>query len=336
MTDTPTMAIADSAPISHVDGNVRRLPAGHGLLVLSPDAQLDGVVQRLADRLAVARCRITAAVPRQLEPSLVARMYRGNMGLTGDSRMEGSWLGRRLFQTGRSMVLLLHAPSIADLPATLAAWKGPSAHGERGPGALRSVAEFTHKCMSLVHTPEDASQAATDAELLVGAELLDVVLLEPVDRTVSWTDVRRSLTPVRPHAELSPDLFLGRVVAKALVDVMIDARLTAWSPDWRGGSGRVADALWSGQLDHRDLRYGQGITARVTPGSPFAAAELTRLVDRRRHLVDVLRLIGAGDFGGRFAEYAADVLTDNGVLTDPWEKQLLLSVLTFPLTPRNP
>ncbi|MGW0212199.1 hypothetical protein ACWDZ8_43135 [Streptomyces sp. NPDC003233] len=315
-----------------------QLPDGLGVLVLLPDARACGTVPALAQRLAFVAPRVVAALPVALTPALVARLYWHNAAAGVPDRVDGTWLGRRVFDHGSCVLLLLGAaPGVGGLSELLARWKGPSSAGTRTRGALREVAAFSHKGMSLLHTPDDAVQAWQDLRLLMAPELVDALLEDVAEPRVAWDDVALLHAPLAPAIDLSPTLFLQRVVAKSLALLGTDARLAPW---WDGGetAREAARALWDGELAvaGASLPDPAELTARCKPADPLAAALQERTVRQRRELAEVLAMLRAGGRDGPFAEFACTVLKENGVVEGPWEEHMVLVSLVNPVPEADP
>lgn len=188
--------------------------------------------------------------------------------------------------------------------------------------------------MSVLHTPDDARQAREDARLFFPDELIDGALAGSAAArrpAPGWDDVTLLMRPLALTADVSPELFLRRMLAKALTLLATDSALAPW---WDAAQSptAVARQLWDGALGPSVLRFPRPAVPEpaVDPRDPGAAARARRSLNHRRELATVLALIANGHTGGDFAQYAVSVLVDNGLLPDPWEEHMALTTLTFP------
>jgi hypothetical protein len=314
-----------------------RLPSGLGMLMLLPDARVAGAVRALGRRISLLAPDVLAALPVTVSPALAARLYRHNGTPAGPGQVDSSWLGRRVFSRGPCVLVLVRTRApVDDVSGLLAGCMGPTTAGTRPKGALREVAAYAHKGMSLLHTPDDAEQAWADLRLFLDPVLFDALLAGP--RTpVTWDDLELLHAPVAPAVELTQRRFLQRVYAKSLTLLGVDARLAPW---WRSAESphRVARALWDGELDIADapLPDPSALVPRARPADPLAAMSLRRAIGRRRDLAAVLAMAPGHSGAGRFAELALSVLTENGVVEGDWEEHMVLVGLTNPTHPGPP
>lgn len=150
-------------------------PDDLAVVVLLPDTLLSSGVQRLGEGLAALGARPVRARSVRLDAGHAAAFYRGRPRSKSSEkgRRYGTVLTRRLFALDSSLVVLLKQHTDpgdgAGLSRRLHDLKGPSAYLQLRPGSLRALSRSSDRCLSLVHTPDDAEDAAATAALFFDA-----------------------------------------------------------------------------------------------------------------------------------------------------------------------
>jgi hypothetical protein len=309
-----------------------------GTAVLTPDLFITGAWPALAGRLADRGLHLAAFTVVNATNATMAALYDGNVLKAGRARIP-STLGRSLPLLDMNVAVVLAGPPGHDVPSILDEAKGPSPHGTRNPDALREASPISHRCMSLLHTP-DAPLAARDAELLFGPDVM--ARLDPDARVDPHVigDLRGMRCPAdEPHpydivcrtivritTVLSLDALLalpgsGELMAtvrrrtKALAAQLRDVKAADLPGEVRSGLRPLADLLRS---------------APPTISSPFTEAGVVGA-----ELVRALRvLLDTTSWSERSGELVVAALARAGLSASAWEQHMISVALTF--LPRPP
>ncbi|MEH0973140.1 hypothetical protein V6U77_18640 [Micromonospora sp. CPCC 205546] len=145
-------------------------PGDLAVVVVLPDALLSGGVPRIGRILTELGARPVRVRSVRLDAADAVAFYRGRprSKTSVKGRQFGGLLTRRLFELDSSLVVLLRADGAGEghgsLTRRLHDAKGPSAYLQQRPGSLRAASRFADRCLSLVHTPDDAEDAALTAD----------------------------------------------------------------------------------------------------------------------------------------------------------------------------
>ncbi|MGC5330422.1 hypothetical protein [Micromonospora sp. DT62] len=141
-------------------------PGDLAVVVVLPDALLSGGVPGIGRILTGLGARPVRVRSVRLDAADAVAFYRGRPRSKSSvkGRQFGGLLTRRLFELDSSLVVLLRGEGHGSLTRRLHDVKGPSAYLQQRPGSLRAASRFADRCLSLVHTPDDAEDAAMTAD----------------------------------------------------------------------------------------------------------------------------------------------------------------------------
>jgi hypothetical protein len=317
-----------------------------GLIVLLPDMMRQDVWSPLGERLALLDVGIQGATVCRPAADIVARLYAGNHRRSAErGRIDGSWLGRSLFNMDQSIPLLLRtAVEGLNLSETLHEWKGPSTYGARRPGDLRSVSPMADRCASLFHTPDDIDDFVASVRLLFGGNALEAVVSGRSARPVSFSQVRDLRARVDEAVDTSPYDIVMRTLLRALTLLAVDAHLVPEAAlahvaeRVHGARERLhalhgtdlQDAMRDALSDFADVADLPPPRLAVDDVDPVGRTELTLLLHRRSELLQAVSILVAPDrWDARLALVISDIFQANGFGLDDWERHRLTTAITF-------
>jgi hypothetical protein len=310
-------------------------PRHRGLIVLMPDAMRQDVWGPLARRLRPLCLEVVATTALMLRPPTLSALYaNGKVKQQRPSRSPSAWLSFDLAALDMSIVAVVATPLDIDLPRVLDDWKGPSHFGTRREGDLRSVSMSSHRCLSLLHTPDNAGETTRDIRLLLGAathEHLD----DGKPGRCRFEDLQRLRMYRPPAADQHPYGIVYRCLARAAAVLAYDHLLRP-SPEWSAFADRCDEVCRQSNPDSPEevvarLEADTRALLADLPTPPRPAPDRSPVeVGRRMLLVDALtQLLSPIGYG---PECAVDVLTAfeaNDLYLDPWERHLLQVALSF-------
>lgn len=168
-------------------------PEHLAVMVLLPDVLRSGGIERVGRSIALSGVRPVRVASVRLDASHAATMYRGRTRAktSAKGRVFGGILTRRLFALDSSLVVLLRRDRDAAAETDLSQWlhdvKGPSAFLQLRPDSLRALSRSSDRCLSLVHTPDDARDAADTAALF----FRDPAAQDSIDGLAGCSDAQR-------------------------------------------------------------------------------------------------------------------------------------------------
>ncbi|MEU3563674.1 hypothetical protein [Kitasatospora sp. NPDC006786] len=314
------------------------LPRNTAFVVVMPDTMAQDLWDALATRLGPLHLRVLAATSLILRPPLLSALYaHGTFKQPRPGGAASGWLSYAVAELDASVAAVVRTPFDVDLVGLLDAWKGPSAFGRRHPGDLRSVAPAAHRCYSLLHTPDDAEQAAKDVVTLLGEETLNEVLSPDAPQRCRFDRLRRLRMPTGLRSATHPYDVVIRCVVRAAAVLSYD-HATVPSREWTGfvdsaecvrdelstvSPGSVAVAWWSAAA----------MLAARLPRPPLPAigpprgraTMLPELHGALRRLLAPERYDAAASLAVEAAFHAHDLFLD------PWERHTLRIALSFPV-----
>ncbi|WP_217548944.1 hypothetical protein [Streptomyces sp. GbtcB6] len=310
-------------------------PDDLAVVVLLPDALLGTGVERLGEGLLSLGARPVRVRSVLLDASHAAAFYRGRprSKTSEKGRQFGGILTRRLFALDSSLVVLLQQQTDpgdgTSLSRRLHDIKGPSAYLQLRPGSLRALSRTSDRCLSLVHTPDDAEDAAATAALFFDAPTATATtdgLAGYADE--AWTVVQdcRSLLPmsfdVSRYAIVVCSLL--RCVALSLADgtprsqaalarlMRVRRTLVEW----------LAEKAIEAPDDERE-RFGRLIEGLARDGRALEAAVAPELV------ASVAALLALADYDLERADFVVAEFTRHGLHLNDAEIHALSTLMTF-------
>ena len=145
-----------------------RLPPNLGFFLILPDALAQGLVPAIGRYLAQYDLHPVAVSAEVLGENHRAVLYdhgiRSKYSQSG--RMYGPKMTRSLLALDNCLAVLVTggAPD-QDVSQLLHCLKGQSSFLQSKPGSIRDLSYLSDRCMSLIHTPDDAVEGARDAAL---------------------------------------------------------------------------------------------------------------------------------------------------------------------------
>ncbi|MEV8537104.1 hypothetical protein [Streptomyces sp. NPDC051211] len=310
-------------------------PDDLAVVVLLPDTLLAGGIPALGESLAALGARPARVRSVRLDPGHAAAFYRGRPRSKSSEkgRRFGSILTRNLFALDSSLVVLLrqHTDPAEEgsLSRRLHDLKGPSAYLQLRPDSLRALSRTSDRCLSLVHTPDDAEDAAATAALFfdtppatAGADPLAAC----ADEAWSVVEDCRSLLPVSfdtsRYAIVACSLL--RCVALSLadgtprppagLDRLLQARRTL--AGWLGEKPATAPAEERARFDRLADDLGRPGPALATTVAPEYAAA-------------VHALLALPEYDLEWADFVVAEFTRHGLHLNDFEIHALSTLMTF-------
>ncbi|WP_113704619.1 hypothetical protein [Nonomuraea lactucae] len=314
------------------------LPRNTAFVVVMPDAMAQDLWGALATRMGPLRLQVLAASSLVLRPPLLSALYaHGTFKQPRPGRATSSWLSHAAAELDSSVAAVVRTPFDVDLPGLLDAWKGPSTFGRRRPGDLRSVAPAAHRCHSVLHTPDNAEQAAKDVVALLGEETLEEVVSSDAPERCRFDRLRRLRMPSELRAAPHPYDVVIRCLVRAAAVLAYD-HATVPSREWTEFAdltervrdelgvvppGSVADAWWSAASM---LAVRLPSPPRPAPGPPRGrAGALPELHGVLRRLLAPERYDAVTGLAVESAFHTHDLFLN------PWERHTLRIALSFPV-----
>lgn len=172
-----------------MSGLAPRFPPDLGVFLILPDALRQGLVPSIGkylDKYGLYPAAVTSEIlTEQHTKVLYDGLPRSKYSATG--RVHGPEMTRRLLALDNSLAVLVATDDggagHGDVSRLLHDVKGNSSFRQRRPGSLRELSASADRCMSLIHTPDDAVEAARDAALFFPAVNAD---RRRGPRTVDW------------------------------------------------------------------------------------------------------------------------------------------------------
>lgn len=311
-------------------------PDDLAVVVLLPDTLLSMGVQRLGEGLDALGARPVRARSVRLDAGHAAAFYRGRQRSKSSEkgRRYGTVLTRRLFALDSSLVVLLKQHTDpgdgTGLSRRLHDLKGPSAYLQLRPGSLRALSRSSDRCLSLVHTPDDAEDAAATAALFFDAPRAPDTAdnLAACGENEAWSVLQDCRSPL----PLTFDVSRYAIVACSLL------RCVALS--LADGTGRPPAALdrlvrtrralveWLAQKPaeapaEERARFGRLIDRLTGDGEPLTSLVVPELA------ASVAALLSLADYDLEWADFVAAEFTRHGLHLSDAEIHALSTLMTF-------
>jgi len=145
-----------------------RFPEHLGYFLILPDALFQGLTHDIGRYLAVRGLHPVAATAEVVSEDHRAALYdRGARSkYSASGRVYGRVMTRSLLALDNCLAVLVAGDTATgDVSRLLHDLKGQSSFLRRRPGSLRELSCSADRCMSLIHTPDDAAEAARDAAI---------------------------------------------------------------------------------------------------------------------------------------------------------------------------
>ncbi|WP_030816785.1 hypothetical protein [Streptomyces sp. NRRL F-2799] len=310
-------------------------PDDLAIVVLLPDALLSGGVRRLGAHLDTLDAHPVRVRSVRLDASHAASFYRGRPRSKSSEkgRIFGGVLTRRLFALDSSLVVLLRrhkdAGDRSSLSQRLHDLKGPSAYLQQQPGSLRALSRSSDRCLSLVHTPDDAEDAASTAALFFNAP----PATETAEGLAACTDDAWSvIQDCRSLLPMSFDTSRYAIVACSLLrcTALSLADGTPRPPDGLAQLVRARRTLveWladrAGQdPDGERKRFGSLIEQVAWDGGPLETVVTPELA------APVAALLSLPDYDLEWADFIVAEFTRHGLHLNEAEIHTLSTLMTF-------
>lgn len=312
-----------------------RLPRNLGFFLILPDALAQELVPAIGGYLARYSLQPAGVATDLLDERHRAIMYDSGprSKYSEKGRVHGREMTRRLLALDNCLAVLVTGPSRSeDVSRLLHDLKGQSSFLKRKPGSLRDLSASSDRCMSLIHTPDDAVEAARDAALFF-AEISDDP--DRGQRRLDWHVVSACRAQQAPSPLHSRYSIAVRLVLRC-------AALQLGNPELRRTDGAYR-ALWfifdscdawlaespsSVTLDEHDRFL--SLCASLRPQAAESASACTQDADRDGMLTEIIQtLIDPDAFDHDEGLRTLERLKRARLMLSPYESHHLLTLMTF-------
>lgn len=299
------------------------MPSGIGLVVILPDAVRLRLVPAIGDYLGSRRLVPVGVRSVALSARDTEAMYGGQLRskTSGSGRRHGPVLTSRLFSLDNSLVVLLRGEAGTDVPRVVHDLKGPSSYLQRRPGSLRMLSSVEDRCMSLVHTPDDARQTAEHARHFFPGQAL------PGDDVIDWDLVADCRSLSTPDPAASRYAVLAALLLR-VVSVCTAHGLVAEQAEPLGYARKLlrewlATPPMAGRAEHE--RFTDAMREVAVLG--IHASSCRGAAETARRLVEVLA--HPDGYGFELADEVLAHLAELSLLVTDFEEHWLRVLLTF-------